>query len=106
MASGFLIGLDKVKELDLLHGYNIEWKMRNTQCKGSIGISELLDMWSEMTDLDIIIGDACSVVCQPAGQLAAAWGLPMISWGCASVALSDKETYPTFTRPTGNFNFL
>ncbi len=60
-------------------------------------------MLSSFGYLDVIIGDGCSSVCQPQALLSAAWGIPMISWGCTSPALSNKEIYPTFTRVDTTF---
>ena len=45
-------------------------------------------------------------VCQPISLLAAAWGIPVVSWGCASPLLSDKTTYPTFSRVSGPWTAL
>lgn len=49
-------------------------------------------------DLDGIIGGGCSTVCVPVSLLAAAWGIPVISYGCLLSTLGDKDTYPTFAR--------
>ena len=57
-----------------------------------------VDLWYSMEDLDAIVGDGCSVVCQPVSLLAASWGIPFVSWGCSSSSLSDKKIYPTFSR--------
>lgn len=54
-----------------------------------------------MEHLDGLIGGGCSIVCQPVSLLAAAWGIPVVSYGCASDLLSDKDTYPTFSRSVG-----
>ena len=58
----------------------------------------IVDLWDSVTDLDAIIGPGCSTGCQPVSLLAAAWGIPIISWGCGSGTLSDKSIHPTFTR--------
>ncbi len=60
-----------------------------------------VELWSSFTDIDVILGDGCSVVCQPVGLLAAAWNIPVVSFGCTSDQLSNKEVYPTFTRAVG-----
>ena len=59
-----------------------------------------VDMWSSVKDLDALLA-ACSVVCEPMSLLAAAWGIPVVSYTCTSPALSNKLTYPTFTRAIG-----
>ncbi len=57
-----------------------------------------IDLWHSVADLDALIGPSCSTVCQPVSLLAAAWGIPLISWGCGSASLSNKLVHPTFTR--------
>lgn len=51
--------------------------------------------------MDAIIGADCSVACIPVALLAAAWGIPTLSYGCASYTLSNKQSFPTFTRTSG-----
>ena len=63
-----------------------------------LGFKAAVEAWSESADLDGLVGPSCSVVCQPVGLLAASWNIPMVSFFCTSGPLSDKETYPTFTR--------
>ena len=57
-----------------------------------------VDIWSEVEDLDGIIGAGCSVVCKPVSLMAATWNLPMVSYYCASSVLSNSNLYPTFSR--------
>ena len=71
-----------------------------------LGFKSIVEAWSASTDLDGIIGAACSTVCQPVGLLAAVWNLPMVSFTCTSDYLSDKEVYPTFTRSTGPYGLI
>ncbi len=65
-----------------------------------------IDMWKSVDDLSAFIGDGCSTVCQPLSLLSAAWGIPVISWGCTSDSLSNKDVYPTFTRVEGTWAIL
>ena len=67
------------------------------------GFKAAVDAWSEIADLDGLVGFACSIVCQPVALLAAAWNIPMVSFLCSSSLLSDKEVYPTFTRTSVNW---
>ena len=60
-------------------------------------------MWERAADLDMVLGAGCSVVCQPVSLMTAAWNLPTVSFSCASGSLSDKDTYPTFTRSVGPY---
>ena len=43
-------------------------------------------------------GPACDSICEPGAILAAEWGVPMISYSCASSVMSNKRMYPTFAR--------
>ena len=49
----------------------------------------------------MFIGPGCSVGCLPVGLLAAAWNIPIVSYGCTNDLLSDKVAYPTFSRTVG-----
>jgi hypothetical protein len=60
-----------------------------------------LDIWNIHKDLDVIFGDICSTVCLPVSQLASVWNIPMISYGCNTMAFNEKNTYNTFSRVTG-----
>ncbi len=80
--SAIIVDIEEVERRQLLPGYHIDWIWRDSQCDPTIGIPMIVDMWMSVKDLDVIIGDGCSVVCQPASLLAAAWGIPIISWGC------------------------
>ena len=57
----------------------------------------VVDMWQSVGDLDLIF-PGCSVVCEPASLLSAAWGIPVVSYACSASSLSDKSIYPYFTR--------
>ncbi len=83
--------------------YEIKWVWRDSYCEPRHGMQMMVDMWNSVPDLDAIIGDGCSSVCQPVSLLAAAWGIPVVSWGCRSGSLSDKSIYPTFTRLDGTW---
>ncbi len=61
-------------------------------------------MWDEVEDLDAIIGPPCSVSCEPTALLTAAWGIPQVSPACLSDVLTNKQTYPTFTRSVGPYS--
>ncbi len=103
IGSAILVGIDEVNHRQLLPMYDIKWVLRDTYCEPKRGMAMAVDIWASVDDLDGIIGDGCSVVCQPVSLLAAAWGIPVISWGCASASLSDKHIYPTFTRVEGTW---
>ena len=98
MGPVILQALENIKDRGLLSNYDIELHWRDTQCDKAIGVKMLIDIWRDNQDLDVIIGDACSIVCYPASLLASVWNVPIISWGCTLEALSDKSVHPTFSR--------
>ena len=106
IGSAFLLGIESVKERQLLPGYEIEWTWSDTQCEPLRGIKMAVETWNKMNGLDGIIGDGCSIICESVSLLASAWGIPMISWGCASPILSDKKMHPTLTRTLGPWSNL
>ncbi len=103
IGAAVILGIHEVYNRDLLQGYDVEWIFRDSLCNAKTGMHNAVNMWSSVDDLDGIIGDGCSTVCQPVSLLAAAWGIPVVSWGCASPSLSNKHIYPTFSRTTGPF---
>ncbi len=101
VGSAIILGINEIEKRQLLPGYEIEWLLRNDACEARRGMHKAVQIWHSVEKLDAIIGSGCSVVCQPLSLLAAAWGIPIISWGCSSLSLSDKTSYPTFTRALG-----
>ncbi len=106
IASAVIIAIEEIHRRQLLRGYEIEWIWRDSYCEPQHGMAMAVDMWASMDHLDAIIGDGCSVVCQPISLLAASWNIPTISFGCSSATLSDKSTYPTFSRTEGTVSSL
>jgi len=45
-----------------------------------------------------VIGSGCSSACGGLAELSPLWGIPVLSWGCSSPALSDSAQYPYFSR--------
>ena len=100
-ASAIIPALEEVGRRGLLPGYEIEWIMGSTDCTEAKAMPEAVKMWQSTPDLDAIIGEGCSTVCNNQALLAAAWQIPIISWGCASTIFWDKGTFPTFMRTVG-----
>lgn len=82
----------------------VDWILRDDYCEPMRGMQVAVEMWGAVNDLDAMIGPGCSVVCQPLALLAAAWKIPIISWGASSPDLSDKNIYPTFFRLEAPFS--
>ncbi len=101
ISSAVSIAIEEIHRRQLLPGYEIEWIWRDSYCEPRRGMAMVIDMWVSVDHLDGIIGGMCSVVCQPVSLLAAAWNIPVVSPTCSSPTLSDKSTYPTFSRVDG-----
>ena len=95
----FQLGIASAKHL--LPGFEIAYLIRNTYCNPKEGMKGAVELRRSLGTLDGIIGDICSVVCEPVGLLAAALNIPQVSTYCSSAVLSDKKTYPTFARLRG-----
>ncbi len=106
IASAMILGLKEIKKRQLLHGYEIEWIWRDSYCQAGSGMAVAVDMWESVDHLDGIIGDGCSIVCQPQALLAAAWNIQVVAYWCSSHALSDKSVYPTFSRVEAPYTLL
>ena len=103
LGSAIVVGIQEVRRRGLLPGYEIEWVFGDDYCEPRRGTQVTVDVWASVEDLDGFIGASCSRVCETQALLAAAWGIPVVAWGCASNVLSDKQVYPTFTRLEGTY---
>ena len=103
VGSAMILGVEEVYRRGILPGYDIQWVWRDSYCEPRRGMRMAVDIVNSVEDLDGIIGCVCSVVSQPVALLAASWGIPMVSWASTSISLSDKTTYPTFSRTDGTW---
>ena len=101
MGAAIIVGIEKVNNDGILKDYTIDYLWIDTKCAAYEGLTGAMDIWSNLTDLDVFIGGGCSVVCEPVALVSAVWNTPHISWGCNSADLSDKHKYPTFSRTVG-----
>lgn len=104
LASAIIVAIDKVRDLNLLPGYNLTYIWRDSFCQIGPSLRAVADLRGLKPSIDVFIGPACSMGCMSSGFLAAHWDLPMISYGCIDEDLSDKSTYPTFVRTVGPFS--
>ncbi|KAJ8031037.1 Atrial natriuretic peptide receptor 1 [Holothuria leucospilota] len=88
----------------LLQNKTLDFVWNDTECNARAGLTEAVNFWRYQEPFHAIIGGACSIVCEPVGLLAASWNIPMVSWGCSSFILSNKEDYPTFGRTVGPYS--
>ena len=101
IGAAIIVGIEKVDAEGILKDYTIDYLWIDTKCAAYDGLTGAMDIWSNLTDLDVFIGGGCSVVCEPVALVSAVWNTPHISWGCNSADLSDKHKYPTFSRTVG-----
>ena len=115
-AGSILIALDNITSDKITfseiykagHEFTFEWE--DTRCNPRYGIPLAADLVckgdSQGKRIDVIFGGVCSVICEPAGYLAAFWNIPIISFGCISNHLSNKSIYPTLARTSGPSNLV
>ncbi|XP_038050160.1 atrial natriuretic peptide receptor 1-like [Patiria miniata] len=104
IAGAMTVAVDNInRDPNLLLGRNLTFIWNDTRCVGKVGLYEAVNLWLNVRRLHAFIGGGCDVVCEPVGLLASAWNLPMISWGCSSLQLSNKDDYNTFTRTVGPY---
>ncbi|XP_035692505.1 gamma-aminobutyric acid type B receptor subunit 1-like [Branchiostoma floridae] len=105
MAPAAAVAIDDINNNDaILPDYHIDFVWRDTGCSAREGTDVTMELYDELrADLRAIIGPGCDAVCGPIGVLAASWNVPVVSWGCASSHLSNKDEYPTFARTVGPF---
>lgn len=82
---------------ELLRGVTAVGIWGDSKCLASHGLSKFVSLVKERK-VQAIIGDGCSVACEPMASLGGVWQVPQISWGCSSPILSDKSRFPYFIR--------
>ncbi|XP_014664127.1 PREDICTED: gamma-aminobutyric acid type B receptor subunit 1-like [Priapulus caudatus] len=106
IASAATIAIDDINaNASLLPDNTLRFVWLDTQCDEKMGLHAIVNMWSRRHADHIrgFIGPGCDVVCETAGLLASAWNMPIVSWGCTSNHLSDKDAYNTLARVVGPF---
>lgn len=105
IGSAPIVALQRITSESVLP-YSVNWEWKDTQCNPRVGTKVLMELWNAASDLDAIIGGGCSIVCKPVALIAASFNIPFVSFGCNDDSLSDKVTYPTFTRTVGPWGSL
>ena len=102
-ASGVLIGIDRVNsDPNLIPGYKLVFTWQDSKCEESIALTAAVDMYSKsQPQIHALIGPACSHGCKAVGYLTGHWKIPLISYACGSVELSNKELFPFLARTVG-----
>ena len=86
-------------------GHDFKYAWTDTECNPSVGIPRVVDLFYGLGPLqkpiDVLIGPACSIVCESIGFIARETNTPMVSFNCYSNLLSNKSIYPTLARTKG-----
>ncbi|XP_066915362.1 atrial natriuretic peptide receptor 1-like [Clytia hemisphaerica] len=94
---GFVKVLDDINNDDtILNGTRLNVKLADSGCDESMAIGAAVDLYN--AGVKAMIGPACSVCCLSAGLLSTNKKIPLISYSCSSIELSNKDNYPYFAR--------
>ena len=89
----------------ILPNHRLQFVFGNTNCSPNTALPLVMNFWAQQKrGVDAFIGGGCNRVCEYISLLAGKWNLPVISWGCMSAHLSNRNTFPTFVRTVGEFN--
>ncbi|XP_065051020.1 atrial natriuretic peptide receptor 1-like [Rhopilema esculentum] len=102
-ASGIVIAIEKINaDPNILPGYNVTFEWQDSKCEESVSLTAAVDMYARINPhVHALIGPACSHSCKSVGYLANHWNMPLISYACGSVELSNKKDFPLFARTVG-----
>lgn len=106
-AGGFLVALEdlqsQVQKYPFLQKYTLEWSFINTRCTESYHlVSQVIKKFSVYQS--VLIGVSCRSMCLHLVQLAAAFDLPFVSFGCMQRTLADQVRFPAFFRTTSQID--
>ena len=88
----------------LLPNHELQFVFGNTNCSANTALPLVMNFWAtKKRNVDAFIGGGCNRVCEYISLLAGKWNLPVISWGCMSGHLSNRNTFPTFVRTVGEW---
>ena len=86
----------------LLPHHQLRISLFDTRCEEGKALVEMVRILVESEKImNGIIGGGCDVVCTPLGLLASEFEIPIVSWGCTALSLSNKKHYSTFSRTVG-----
>lgn len=81
---------------EVLNGTKLNFVMGDCFCDSAQAIGAAVDLYNN--PVKAFIGPACSVSCVSVGLLSTIKHIPMVSYSCSSLELSDKNKYPFFAR--------
>ncbi|XP_077869869.1 LOW QUALITY PROTEIN: gamma-aminobutyric acid type B receptor subunit 2-like [Saccoglossus kowalevskii] len=83
---------------DILPGYELKMMWRDSKCDGGSAVDAMFRLLDSEPVKIAILGPACSTASQATGQVAWHRNLVQMSYSAAAPSLSDKTTYPYFSR--------
>ncbi|XP_070553587.1 gamma-aminobutyric acid type B receptor subunit 1-like isoform X2 [Ptychodera flava] len=92
------LAIDDINDGNVLPGYQLTMYFNDTQCDPGVGADALFDQLYRKPPMIMLLGSACSEVSKHIAQIVPFWNLVMLSYASTSVALTDRELYPTFYR--------
>ena len=96
-ASAISIAVDYINNnTTLLQNHTLGFLFHDTVCSESGAVGASVNLLRQ--NVSVFIGPACSKSCVHAGFVAAAYNIPMVSYGCSTTTLSNTELYPNFFR--------
>ena len=87
---------DVNKNTTILNGIDFKYILADSDCTAPMGVGAAVDLYNQ--GIKGYIGPPCSVSCLSAGWLSTAKKIPMVSYSCSSIDLSNKDDYPYFAR--------
>ncbi|KAK2145858.1 hypothetical protein LSH36_651g01016 [Paralvinella palmiformis] len=93
------LAADKVNDdVTFLPDHELRLSFYDTACDEGRAFVNLVGVFRSRRAIHGIIGPGCDAVCDPFGILASNLGIPLVSWGCHDITLSDKIRYSTVAR--------
>ncbi|XP_077984600.1 gamma-aminobutyric acid type B receptor subunit 1-like [Glandiceps talaboti] len=92
------LAIEHINERNVLPGYQLTMYHNDTQCDPGVGADVLFDQLYRKPVMVMLLGAACSEVSKHIAQIVPYWNLVMLSYASTSVALTNRELYPTFYR--------
>ncbi|KAK3095634.1 hypothetical protein FSP39_016951 [Pinctada imbricata] len=101
------IGIEKVRELELVSDWNITIQFANSHCSIEIGMNEAIEFYVAK-EVDVFFGPCCDYAAAPVGRQLKFWNLPMITPGAVARDFSflKKGRYTLTTRIGASVNSL
>ncbi|KAL9973239.1 hypothetical protein ACROYT_G019663 [Oculina patagonica] len=92
------LALDHVNKSDILRDYELKMIVKDSKCDPAFTANMFMDLLSEQPNNLMVFGAACSDVTEILAEMSAYRNLAQISYASRSLALSNREKFPTLFR--------